>query len=136
MTDKENKIKQESDNIDQSNKVVDMLLSKNQIQTLDSETMILETQKRVWAALKKDYEYSGLIDESLRIEVLHILKGLTSRESKILKLYFGLDGEKARTLEEVGMEFKLTRERIRQIKEKALQKLRLNSKSHELLQYL
>jgi len=53
MTEEKNEIKQESDNTDQSNSVVDMLLSKNKIQTLDSETMILETQKRVWAALKK-----------------------------------------------------------------------------------
>jgi RNA polymerase primary sigma factor len=83
--------------------------------------------------LKPDYE---LIDESLKNEVIHILKGLTSRESKILKLYFGLDGERARTLEEVGMEFRLTRERIRQIKEKALKKLRHSSRSKVLRQYL
>ena len=44
--------------------VVDMLLSKNDEVTLDSESMILETQKRVWAALKKGYEYSGMVDES------------------------------------------------------------------------
>ena len=83
--------------------------------------------------LKPDSE---LIEESLRDEVMHILKGLTSRESKILKLYFGLDGEKPRTLEEVGMEFRLTRERIRQIKEKALKKLRRSSRSKVLRQYL
>jgi RNA polymerase primary sigma factor len=83
--------------------------------------------------LKPDSE---LIEESLKDEVIHILKGLTSRESKILKLYFGLDGEKARTLEEVGMEFRLTRERIRQIKEKALKKLRHSSRSKVLRQYL
>lgn len=83
--------------------------------------------------LKPDSE---LIEESLRDEVIHILKGLTSRESKILKLYFGLDGEKPRTLEEVGMEFRLTRERIRQIKEKALKKLRRSSRSKVLRQYL
>ena len=74
--------------------------------------------------------------ESLKDEVVHILNSLTSRESKILKLYFGLDGEKARTLEEVGMEFRITRERVRQIKEKALIKLRHNPRSKILLQYL
>ncbi len=83
--------------------------------------------------LKPDSE---LMDESLKDEVIHILKGLTSREAKILKLYFGLDGEKARTLEEVGMEFRLTRERIRQIKEKALNKLHRSSRSKVLRQYL
>ncbi len=79
--------------------------------------------------------YSDFMDESLNDEIMHILKGLTSRESKILILYFGLDGEKARTLEEVGIEFRLTRERIRQIKEKALLKLRHSSRSKALRQY-
>jgi RNA polymerase primary sigma factor len=83
--------------------------------------------------LKPDSEIMG---ESLKDEVIHILKGLTSRESKILKMYFGLEGEKARTLEEIGMEFRLTRERIRQIKEKALNKLHRSSRSKELRQYL
>lgn len=83
--------------------------------------------------LKPDSE---LISESLKDEVSHILKGLTHRESKILKLYFGLDGEKAKTLAEVGMEFRLTRERIRQIKEKALKKLLHSSRSKVLRQYL
>jgi len=64
MTDEEIENKQESEKTEQGINVVDMLLSKNQNETLDSETMILETQKRVWAALKKGYEYSGLIDES------------------------------------------------------------------------
>ena len=83
--------------------------------------------------LKPDSE---LMDESLKDEVIHLLKCLTSRESRILELYYGLDGNKARTLEEVGMEFKLTRERIRQIKEKALNKLRRSSHSKVLRQYL
>ena len=78
----------------------------------------------------------ALIEESLKVEILHLLKSLTRQESKIIKLYYGLNGEKARTLEEVGLEFKLTRERIRQIKERALQKLRKNSASRDLLQYL
>ncbi len=79
---------------------------------------------------------SDLMDESLKNDVSYLLDGLSKRESKILKLYFGLDGKKARTLEEVGMEFKLTRERIRQIKENALTKLRQNSRSKVLRQYL
>jgi RNA polymerase primary sigma factor len=79
---------------------------------------------------------SGLLDESLKNEIKNILGCLTRRESRILTLYYGLNGEKARTLEEVGMEFKLTRERIRQIKEKALMKLRHSSRSKVLVQYL
>jgi RNA polymerase primary sigma factor len=90
----------------------------------------------VVANMEESQPDAVLIDESLRIEVLHLLKVLTRRESKILILYYGLDGKKAKTLEEVGVEFKLTRERIRQIKERALQKLRKNSASRNLLQYL
>jgi len=54
----------EKENTKKSNNVVDMLLSKHTEKTLDSETMIVETQKRVWGALKKGYEYSGVVDES------------------------------------------------------------------------
>ena len=79
---------------------------------------------------------SKLMAQSLKDEVQHILKGLTKRESKILVLYYGLDGNKSRTLEEIGSEFKLTRERIRQIKEKVLIKLRNSSHSKVLCQYL
>ena len=79
---------------------------------------------------------SKLMSQSLKDEVQHILKGLSDRESKILILYYGLDGNKAQTLEQIGMEFKLTRERIRQIKEKVLIKLRNSSHSKVLCQYL
>jgi RNA polymerase primary sigma factor len=79
---------------------------------------------------------SNIMDESLRQDVKHILKTLTKREAKILKLYFGLDGERPHTLEEIGVIFKLTRERVRQIKERALMKLRHSSRSESLLQYL
>ena len=85
---------QDSDNADQSNNVVDMLLSKNQIQTLDSETMILETQKRVWAALKKGYEYSGLIDESDAF----LRKNVFSKLDMVV-LYVDLVGSTTMTLE-------------------------------------
>ena len=60
----ENMKNKQSENIEQNPKVVDMLLSKNKQKTLDSETMILETQKRVWGALKKGYEYTGMINDS------------------------------------------------------------------------
>ncbi len=79
---------------------------------------------------------SEIMTESLKEEVNHILETLTGREAKILKLYFGLDGEKAHTLEEIGVKFKLTRERVRQIKEKALRRLRHSSRSKVLRYYL
>jgi adenylate cyclase len=94
MAEEENEIKQESNNTDQSNNVVDMLLSKNPIQTLDSETMILETQKRVWAALKKGYEYSGLIDESDAF----LRKNVFSKLDMVV-LYVDLVGSTTMTLE-------------------------------------
>ncbi len=79
---------------------------------------------------------SEVISQSLTEEVNIILDTLTNREVKILKLYFGLDGEKPHTLAEVGAVFKLTKERVRQIKEKALGKLRHGSHSKVLHQYL
>ncbi|MBT8251994.1 MAG: adenylate/guanylate cyclase domain-containing protein, partial [Nitrosopumilus sp.] len=63
MTEKNDK-NQESNNPSQNTDVVDMLLSKNEDSVVDFETMILETQKRVWGSLKKGYEYSGMADES------------------------------------------------------------------------
>ena len=79
---------------------------------------------------------SEVLSQSLTEEVNIILDTLTNREAKLLKLYFGLDGEKSHTLEEIGAVFKLTRERIRQIKEKALGKLRHGYRSKVLRQYL
>ena len=77
-----------------------------------------------------------LIDESLKEEIEEILKTLNRREAKIVKLYYGIAGEKPHTLEEIGTEFKLTRERVRQIKEKALRRLRYNTRSKLLKYYL
>ncbi|MHA2277480.1 MAG: sigma-70 family RNA polymerase sigma factor [Candidatus Kariarchaeaceae archaeon] len=79
---------------------------------------------------------SKVIGESLTKEVRIILDTLPHREARILKLYYGLGGEKPHTLEEIGAMFKLTRERIRQIKERALKILRHKSRSSILFQYL
>jgi RNA polymerase primary sigma factor len=118
--------------------VTAIIRKSSRVASLDSP-LTSETNSHlmdVVANMEESQPDAVLIDESLRIEVLHLLKVLTRRESKILILYYGLDGKKAKTLEEVGVEFKLTRERIRQIKERALQKLRKNSASRNLLQYL
>jgi len=79
---------------------------------------------------------ADVMGESLKEEVNFILSTLSAREARILKLYFGLDGEKSHTLEEIGVKFKLTRERVRQIKEKALRRLRHSSRSKVLRYYL
>lgn len=77
-----------------------------------------------------------IMENSLIQDVEEILKCLNERESRILRLYYGLNGEKPHTLEEVGTIFKLTRERVRQIKEKALEKLRTRKLSNNLKIYL
>jgi RNA polymerase primary sigma factor len=79
---------------------------------------------------------SGLLNESLRREVQRALSTLTQREADVITLYFGLNGEHALTLEEIGEKFNLTRERVRQIKEKAIRRLRHTSRSKALKPYL
>ncbi|HHV29727.1 RNA polymerase sigma factor RpoD [Acetivibrio mesophilus] len=72
----------------------------------------------------------------LKEQLIDVLDTLTPREEKVLRLRFGLDDGRARTLEEVGKEFNVTRERIRQIEAKALRKLRHPSRSKKLKDYL
>ena len=72
----------------------------------------------------------------LKEQLVEVLSTLTEREQKVLRLRFGLDDGRARTLEEVGKEFNVTRERIRQIEAKALRKLRHPSRSRKLKDYL
>jgi len=77
-----------------------------------------------------------LNNESLRREVSRAISTLTQRESEVITSYFGLKGEHPMTLEEIGEKFSLTRERVRQIKEKAIRRLRHASKSKTLKPYL
>jgi len=79
---------------------------------------------------------SGLMNDSLRKEVQRALSTLTQREADVISLYFGLNGEHSMTLEEIGEKFNLTRERVRQIKEKAIRRLRHTSRSKALKPYL
>jgi len=79
---------------------------------------------------------SGLMNDSLRREVQRALSTLTQRESDVITLHFGLNGEHPMTLEEIGEKFDLTRERVRQIKEKAIRRLRHTSRSKALKPYL
>jgi RNA polymerase primary sigma factor len=72
----------------------------------------------------------------LREQLCEVLHTLTPREEQVLKLRFGLDDGRTRTLEEVGQQFNITRERIRQIEAKALRKLRHPSRSKKLKDYL
>lgn len=76
-----------------------------------------------------------LVNESLQKEIDRALDTLTTREKEIIRMFFGI-GESEKTLEEIGDKFNLTRERVRQIKEKAIRRLRANSKSKLLKSYL
>jgi RNA polymerase primary sigma factor len=78
----------------------------------------------------------SLIKESLSKEVDRALGTLTEREAEVIRLYFGLGREHSLTLEEIGEKFQLTRERVRQIKEKAIRRLRHASRSKQLRAYL
>lgn len=77
-----------------------------------------------------------LLNDSLRREIQRALSTLTPREADIVANYFGLNGNQAMTLEEIGEKFCLTRERVRQIKEKAIRRLRHTSRSRSLKTYL
>ena len=78
----------------------------------------------------------SLMNSSLRTEIERSLTTLTDREADVIKLYFGLDGTHPMTLEEIGEKFDLTRERVRQIKEKAIRRLKHTSRSKILKTYL
>lgn len=79
---------------------------------------------------------SKLMTESLKTEIERALSTLTEREAEVIRLYFGLNNEHSLTLEEIGERFNLTRERVRQIKEKAIRRLRHASRSKNLRAYL
>ncbi len=77
-----------------------------------------------------------LNSDSLKIEIEDVLNTLSEKEAKVIKLYYGLEGERPLTLEEIGEVFNLTRERVRQIKKKAIRRLRHASRSQYLRKYL
>jgi RNA polymerase primary sigma factor len=77
-----------------------------------------------------------LVSESLRIEINRSLSTLTQREGDVVRLYYGLNGKYPLTLEEIGEQFELTRERVRQIKEKAIRRLKHTARSRMLKSYL
>ena len=88
----------------------------------------------------QDEEAGVPVDEAgrqmLRRELMNVLKSLTPREERVIALRFGLEDGRARTLEELGQEFNITRERVRQIEAKALRKLRHPSRAKRLRDYL
>jgi len=78
---------------------------------------------------------NGLMEVSLQEEITNTLETLSEREKEVVRLYFGIGEETSHTLEEIGQRFNLTRERARQIKEKALRRLKHSSRSKRLLAF-
>ena len=118
--------------------VVDTLKVSGRHVSVDAP-LIQGEENRLLDVLESDAEPdpdSGLINESLGREVDRALTTLTEREAEVIRLYFGIGVEHSMTLEEIGEKFDLTRERVRQIKEKAIRRLRHASRSKGLKVYL
>ncbi len=118
--------------------VSDTLKISNSHLSLDAPFSVSEDNSLI-DVLEDEFQPSpdeALLKDSLRVEIEKALDTLTPREAEVINLYFGLNQEKALTLEEIGARFSLTRERVRQIKEKAIRRLRHASRSRSLRAYL
>ncbi len=118
--------------------VTDTLKISNSHLSLDAPFSVSEDNSLI-DVLEDEFQPSpdeALLINSLKIEIEKALDSLTPREAEVINLYFGLHHEKALTLEEIGARFSLTRERVRQIKEKAIRRLRHASRSRSLRAYL
>jgi len=118
--------------------VTDTLKISNSHLSLDAPFSVSEDNS-LMDVLEDEFQPApdeALLDESLRLEIERALDSLSPRESEVINLYFGLSQDKALTLEEIGARFSLTRERVRQIKEKAIRRLRHASRSKSLRAYL
>ena len=101
--------------------------------------LIQDEDNNMYDVLKSEESVTpetGLIYESLRKEIDRAISTLTQREADVIRLYFGLNGGHPMTLEEIGEKFDLTRERVRQIKEKGIRRLKQTSRSKILKSYL
>ena len=118
--------------------VTDTLKISNSHLSLDAPFSVSEDNS-LMDVLEDEFQPApdeALLTESLRLEIERALDSLSLREAEVINLYFGLSQEKALTLEEIGARFNLTRERVRQIKEKAIRRLRHASRSKSLRAYL
>ena len=118
--------------------VKETILQGRSVQSLDA-SFREEEEQSLLDILPDDRQESpeiGVLKGCLRTQVESALDSLVGREAEIISLYFGLDGEESMTLDQIGTRFSLTRERVRQIKEKAIMRLRHNSRSRPLKSYL
>ncbi len=117
--------------------VVDTLSTGQRVLSLDAtfgdddENSLLE----IMADDNQEPPDEMMLKNSLEYEIHATLDTLDNREKEVIKLYFGLSGEPEMTLEEIGLQFRLTRERVRQIKEKALRKLRHPTRGRKLISF-
>jgi len=118
--------------------VADVLRTSNKHISLDAPLNHDEENRLIDILEGHDFPSpdSSLNDESLQIEIERALGSLNGREAEVVRLYFGIGRDHSLTLEEIGKEFCLTRERVRQIKEKALRRLRHTSRSQILRKFL
>ena len=117
--------------------VKETLLSGRSVRSLDASFQEEEEQSLL-DVLPDDSQESPEMDvirDCMRGQIENALSGLVNREAEIIRLYFGLKGEEPMTLDQIGSRFCLTRERVRQIKEKALLRLRHPSRSERLRAY-
>lgn len=101
--------------------------------------LIQDEDNNLYDVLRPDENQTpeaGLLNESLRTEIERAISTLTPREADVIRLYYGLNGRQSSTLEEIGEKFDLTRERVRQIKEKAIRRLKQTSRCNILKSYL
>ncbi|MDR0306938.1 MAG: sigma-70 family RNA polymerase sigma factor [Chitinispirillales bacterium] len=119
------------------NEVYDTIKIGNSHMSLDAPLQSGEDSKLLDLIQDEDQlpPDDGLMDISLHEEINKTLDTLSEREKEVVRLYFGIGEETSHTLEEIGVRFNLTRERARQIKEKALKRLKHSSRSKRLLAY-
>lgn len=119
--------------------VANMLRGTNRHLSVDAPINGEDSDATMLDVLSNDGEGSPdmfLMEESLRDEVMHGLALLTPREQEVISAYYGLNGFKSLTLEEIGDQFGLTRERVRQIKERAIRRLKKSYNRNALRSYL
>jgi RNA polymerase primary sigma factor len=117
----------------------DIMKNSNRHMSMDAPLGVGEDAGNMYDLLENDTALKpdrNLMSESLKQEIDRALSTLAGREADVVKLFFGLDGSHPHTLEEIGEKFELTRERVRQIKEKAVRRLKHGSRSRLLKAYL
>jgi RNA polymerase primary sigma factor len=121
------------------NDIIDTMKNNSRHMSMDAPLSATEEGGNMYDLMENKDVISPdkeLIGDSLRKEIERSLSTLTGREADVVKLYFGLSGGHAHSLEEIGEKFDLTRERVRQIKEKAVRRLKHGSRSKLLKAYL